>query len=654
MTPRYLTKSRYVLGLECPTKLFYTGKRDEYVDQTFDDLFLQQLANGGFQVGELAKCYYPDGIEVTEKGYDESVARTYELLASDNVTIFEAAIEHKNLFIRIDILVKRGNHIDLIEVKAKSWPPSKAAGLIGAKGGLNADFKPKIAELAFQKYVVSGAFPDWEITPYFLFSDKTARCPSDGLNQKFRIQKENGRRRCVVSGEITGEDKDPWIVTLVPAEEACKVFQSELDPQDSVRSFEDHIDFLATHYDEDRKVTPRISGSCAKCEFKTKPEDLLAGKKSGKHECWREALGWTDEAIDRQNVLNIWDFRKKDAMIAAGKIKLEDISEADIGLKNPDGPGISRTHRQWMQVTKARDGNTEQWFDKDGLRAEMETWNYPLHFIDFETSMPAIPFKRGRRPYEGIAFQFSHHIVHDNGVVQHHGEFLSARPGEFPNYDFIRALRDELYNDEGSIFRYSPHENTYLNMIWEQLRSDDTAKDRDELCAFIQSITQSKKDQVESWKGSRNMIDLLDLVKRFYYHPATQGSNSIKYVLPAILSSSDYLKEKYSAPYTSKNFPNGMIWVQPDGKGGLIDPYKLLEPMFADATPNDLELLLTEEEDTGGIREGGAAMAAYMILQCEEMSDYERKGIEKALLQYCELDTLAMVMIYEAWREFSA
>ena len=58
--------------------------------------------------------------------------------------------------------------------------------------------------------------------------------------------------------------------------------------------------------------------------------------------------------------------------------------------------------------------------------------------------------------------------------------------------------------------------------------------------------------------------------------------------------------------------------------------------------------MLTEEDE---IREGGAAMTAYARLQFEEMSEYERGDIRRALLQYCELDTLAMVMIYEAWRE---
>ena len=39
-------------------------------------------------------------------------------------------------------------------------------------------------------------------------------------------------------------------------------------------------------------------------------------------------------------------------------------------------------------------------------------------------------------------------------------------------------------------------------------------------------------------------------------------------------------------------------------------------------------------------------------MQFEEMSDIEREEIKKALLKYCELDTMAMVMIYEAWREW--
>ncbi len=64
--PRYLTKSRFKLAVECPTKLFYVNKRNEYSDTMADNDFLAMLAEGGYQVGELAKKLYPNGIEVDE------------------------------------------------------------------------------------------------------------------------------------------------------------------------------------------------------------------------------------------------------------------------------------------------------------------------------------------------------------------------------------------------------------------------------------------------------------------------------------------------------------------------------------------------------------------------------------------------------------
>ena len=41
-----------------------------------------------------------------------------------------------------------------------------------------------------------------------------------------------------------------------------------------------------------------------------------------------------------------------------------------------------------------------------------------------------------------------------------------------------------------------------------------------------------------------------------------------------------------------------------------------------------------------------------LIVHTEELSVEPRQKICEALLRYCELDTLAMVMIVEAWKEF--
>jgi hypothetical protein len=38
-------------------------------------------------------------------------------------------------------------------------------------------------------------------------------------------------------------------------------------------------------------------------------------------------------------------------------------------------------------------------------------------------------------------------------------------------------------------------------------------------------------------------------------------------------------------------------------------------------------------------------------MQFTQMSEAERQKVKEGLLRYCELDTLAMVMIYEYWNE---
>ena len=50
-----------------------------------------------------------------------------------------------------------------------------------------------------------------------------------------------------------------------------------------------------------------------------------------------------------------------------------------------------------------------------------------------------------------------------------------------------------------------------------------------------------------------------------------------------------------------------------------------------------------------GISDGDAAMMAYARLQFTEISTEHRIAIFKALLKYCELNTFAMVLIWEAW-----
>jgi hypothetical protein len=130
------------------------------------------------------------------------------------------------------------------------------------------------------------------------------------------------------------------------------------------------------------------------------------------------------------------------------------------------------------------------------------------------------------------------------------------------------------------------------------------------------------------------------------------SSNSIKAVLPAILNSSKYLKEKYSkVVYGTNKIPslnmNNKTWVSFDVDNKVEDPYKNLPKMFSDLSEHNVKLL----SETDELNNGGLALTAYAKMQFSEMTPYERDELEKALLLYCELDTFATVMIYEAWRE---
>jgi hypothetical protein len=129
----------------------------------------------------------------------------------------------------------------------------------------------------------------------------------------------------------------------------------------------------------------------------------------------------------------------------------------------------------------------------------------------------------------------------------------------------------------------------------------------------------------------------------------TQARTSIKKVLPAVLSTSKLLKEQYSKPIgaspASLNFPADFTCFEmtPDG---VTDPYALLK-RFAENKFKELNKEITEENLL--IADGGAASMAYARLQFEDLPDNERQMIEESLLRYCELDTLAMVMIMKAW-----
>jgi len=658
------------LALTCPTKLFYVNK-PEYNNLQIEDAFLEALKDGGYQVGALAQAYIEGGVNLAGYDNDEAYQKTQALLKEKNIIIYEALFRYKNMQVRCDILIKKGEHIEVIEVKSKSYAEAEDSlfrdenGNIGEfrnkKGTLIGKWTEHLLDIAFQSYVIEHAFSQYsKITYSLMLVDKNKICPVNGLNQKFLLKKHaKNLQPQIITKPLTTEDKTPWLlikINVVRQINELKANNYIFDNEEM--GFEDYVKKLAYSYVNNYKITSQLGGKCKNCEFYASANEQAKGLKSGFKECWQQVLKWEAHDFESKTVLNLWNSRASDKWIAQGKVKLDDLSVDDLNVKE-ENDYLSQSARQWMQIEKYQTGN-ERIFVHPMLKKIISTWIFPLHFIDFETCTVALPFHKGHKPYEPIAFQYSHHIVHQDGKIEHKSEYIAPQVGIFPNYDFVRALKKDLEQDRGTIFRFHNHENTILNTIYQQLEQEnDLVEDKEVLMTFIASITIKKEDNKILRQGERCMIDLEEILRKYTYFPGTDGRTSMKVVFPAVLNLSNRLQQKYSQPIygasggiKSQNFQNWSV-VEIDENGKVINPYLRLPNVYDNIPKEDIALLEKAErtQEIKEIREGGMASTAYALMQFSELSDIERLALKQALLKYCELDTLAMVILYEFLRE---
>lgn len=655
----FLTKSIFKIGLDCPRKLFYLNKPDEYLNNSVENSFLQALAQGGYQVGELAKLKYQNGIEIKSKEHQTALIETAEQLKADSSVVFEAAFVHDSFFVRSDIVIKAENSLRIVEVKSKSIDDDEEdirfTSKKSAKTGIEilGKWKPYFYDLAFQTMVARLQFPNLKVSASLLLLDKSSVNQIDGLHQLFLVKKKDGSTQVITTDQVEKYFEGTRILREVDVtEEINAIIEgtdiSEFHVQGSLL---EKANQLSKIYLSDSKFSASnsVGSQCKKCEFKGSGVSSL---KSGYDECWVEAAN-LEAASSKPMIFDVWDFRSSENAIKDRKYLMTDLDDADLLPKKSKKIEISeRVARQLLQIEKVRNQDPSPWLDFKYLKDEMSRWRWPLHFVDFETCMPAIPFKKGFSPYSEIAFQFSHHIMQKDGSVQHIGEYINIEPGGFPSFDFLRELHSQLKSDDGTIFRYSSHENSVLIRIM-RLLENSVETDKDELIRFIRSITVKKEKDVVLWQGDRNMVDLLKVVKSGYYSPQMKGSNSLKYVLPSILHESEFLKQKYSKPiYGTQAMPSknyiSQCWIRFDGKEYSSDPYNELPALFNQDELKAIDSIISEDDQ---IRNGGAAMMAYCKSQYSIMSEIERSAIRTALLKYCELDTLAMVMLVEYWRD---
>jgi hypothetical protein len=655
-----LSKSRFKQGLECPNKLYFSNNKEVYHNVKNNDPFLQALSSGGFQVEEYARLQYPGGVLIEDPqdpkiyDYQDLADQTSELLKQENVVIYEAAFYIDDLFIRTDVLVKKGTHIQLIEVKAKSLDPSENYNFVGKSKKIVSSWKPYLFDLAFQTYVTKLCLPTYTITPYLCLVDKTKSATVDGLNQFFRVKKDpNNRTGVKVKIDDISQLGENILHQENLSEVVSKIHNGDYTYYDNL-NFHEAVKLLSEIRMQNYYPNwPAQFSACKKCEFKKDDSEKGKIKQSGFEHCFKTQYQWTDQDFKNPTIFNIWDL-KDPKLMEQGKLFKSQLTPEDIKYKEAAGK-LSRTERQWLQIEKERDNDFTEFVDIEGLKSEMNTWVYPLHFIDFETSTVPLPFHTGRKPYEQIAFQFSHHIYYEDGRIEHANQYINSTAGEFPNFEFVESLQQALSEDEGTIFKFATHENTILNAIRTQLKASDDPN-KESLISFIESISHPTKGNPDPWimplrkqnQGTRDMVDLCKVVVNYYYNPHTFGSNSIKKVLPAVLNSSKFIQNKYSRSIgniavSSKNLPDDHVWLTKQ-ENKIISPYKTLPPVFENISQDEIETRLSDIEN---IDDGGAALTAYGKIQYTDMSEKERQDISDALKRYCELDTLAMVMIYE-------
>lgn len=205
------------------------------------------------------------------------------------------------------------------------------------------------------------------------------------------------------------------------------------------------------------------------------------------------------------------------------------------------------------------------YFAKKNALADLSHHQGPYYFLDFETINFAVPIWRGTKPYQQIPFQFSLHRVGRNSKYVHHS-FIDLS-GKNPTKAIAEALIAAC-GTRGSIFAYGAFEKTCIKNLAARL-----PKLRAPLLAI-----------------HARLVDVLEKARAHYYHPAQEGSWSIKKVLPCIAPELNY--------------------------------------------------------ESLNVQDGQMAMQAYAEAIAPETSKHRKAELEKQLFEYCKQDTLGLLHIW--------
>jgi len=585
-----LSKSDFKVASGCITKLYY--RKNKYPSATEGNEFMELLAEGGYMVGKLAQLLYP-GEMIDIKN---AVADTAAHLSKQNVCLHEATILSNGKIIRIDILNKKGNTLELIEVKSKSWNSEKHK--FEDKKTLN-EFSEYLDDLAFQYHVLKEAYPNADIKPYFLLPDKSKRTNIEGLNGMFRIKSleptPGGFRGFDVDYIGKVEDlRSDNIMTLVDALAPVLNLQDNIEKKAAI--------FLDSIHPEINKKQEVISIGCKGCEYRVQN----TADKLGFFECWGDNGDAEHHILKLTQLGNIDKILKGEIQrrIPEGLRSYKELDPEDFRGKYNDRP--------YYQVVADKEVILPELFNEIDFK-------YPIAFIDFEVSKMALPYHKGMRPYENVAFQWSCHTLDANGNLTH-SDWINTEES-FPNFLFAESLMNKIKN-VGTVLIWSKYENTILKDIYDQM-----------------DVYNYINPELKSWLGefvkfddndSHGFVDQADIASKYYHHPVARGKYGIKFILPAVLqeNKSEKIKEWLEQLHLYTLSDSGIP----------VNPYNLLPTI--------------EVGEKTTVKDGTGAIRAYQdMMYGLHRDDAGIKAKWKdALRQYCRLDTMAMVVIWEHWR----
>ncbi len=184
-------------------------------------------------------------------------------------------------------------------------------------------------------------------------------------------------------------------------------------------------------------------------------------------------------------------------------------------LDIPENYPLSAQER--IQVEMYRSRKTD--IDSAAVKKAIDALAFPLYFLDFETDNPAIPRYEGMAPYEQVPFQYSLHILREDGALEHR-EYLHTKRTDprSPLAEHLSKDLEEIKNGGRVIAYYAVFEKNVLL-----------------------GLTKMFPDIAETLLASvKRLWDLLDIFKKHYRHPGFLGSNSLKSVLPVLVPEMDY------------------------------------------------------------------------------------------------------------------